>query len=51
MEDKPIETQEDEINLLDYLIVLAKTEKLYHQGDPWFCRYYSHHQSHHVTNI
>ena len=24
MEDKPIETQEDEINLLDYLIVLAK---------------------------
>ena len=24
MEDKPIENQEDEINLLDYLIVLAK---------------------------
>ena len=28
MEDKPIETQEDEINLLDYLIVLAKEKAL-----------------------
>ncbi len=27
MEEKPIETQEDEIDLLDYLIVLAKRKR------------------------